>query len=334
MDIEACKGLPAIPLLDLGDGGPLALLKQEKPRAEALLAIGRRRYPAAAVRAGEALSRRWLARADNPYREEIAAVAAAMGTPGAAFLNINYEWGCTTALREMPRFLRVLDWPFDGLGANLVAARFAAPAGPWINLTWPGFVGVVQGVAPGRFAACFNQAPLAPRSGWFPLDWALERAAVWRRRALPPAHLLRLAFDTCADYAAARRLLAETPIALPAIFALCGARPGEGCVIERLTDKAWIREAPSVATNHWQTAPDGGFARGIDSQARAHLMRERLAAGGPEADWDFGWLEAPILNATTRLALVAEPGSGRLAVVGIEREAPATALLTLEGVPA
>ena len=181
-------------------------------------------------------------------------------------------------------------------------------------------------MAPGRFAACFNQAPLLRRSGLFTLDWTLERWAVWRRRALPPAHLLRRAFETCSDYASARRLLAETPIALPAIFVLCGRAPGEGCVIERLPERAWIREAPTVATNHWQSAPGRGFARGQNSETRA----ARMAARDPESVERFAWLQPPILNSTTRLAMVAEPESGRLAVLGIESEAPATAVLRLE----
>lgn len=330
MDMTACEGLPAIPFHDLGPGGPLALLAAEPGRAEALLATGRAIYPAAAVRLAEALSRRWLAATGNPYRDEIEAIGQALGTPGAAFLNVSYEWGCTSSVTEPPgagpRFLRVLDWPFDGLGAELVAARFEAPAGAWINLTWPGFVGVVQGFAPGRFAACFNQAPLPRSSGLFALDWLRERLRVWRGRGLPPAHLLRRAFETCRDYAEAKAMLSDTPIALPAIFVLCGTAPGEGCVIERLCDRAAVREGPSVATNHWQSLPEAGYARGLVSETRAGLMSERLHGAGD----DFAWLTDPILNATTRLALVAEPASGRLAVVGIEAEAPATGLLRLE----
>ena len=335
MDLSRTEGLPAIPLLELGEGGPLALFEAERARAEALLEAGRGQYPGPVISVGERLSWRWLDRSDNPYLAEIQAIDAGLTGPGASFLNTSYEWGCTTAVDDTPRgearFLRVLDWPFDGLGAGLVAARFDSPAGPWINLTWPGFVGVVQAFAPGRFAACFNQAPLTRKSGLFALDWATERLAVWRRRGLPPAHLLRRAFETCPDYESAKTLLSETPIALPAIFVLCGTKPGEGCVIERLADKAYLRTSPTVATNHWQSAPGAGFARGTSSEARLALMSARDPAAGE----DFAWLQPPILNATTRLALVAEPGRSRLAVFGIETEAPATAVLRLEnGQPA
>ena len=331
MDATSTAALPAIPFHDLGRDGPLALLEAERARAEALLALGRGLYPAPALRLGEALSRRWLEASGNPYRAEIAAIGRALPGPGPGFLNVSYEWGCTTSVLDRPgagpRFIRVLDWHFEGIGAQVVAARFEGPAGPWINMTWPGFVGAVQGLAPGRFAACFNQAPLPKSSGLFALDWTRERLKVWRGRGLPPAHLLRRAFETCRDYAEARALLSETPIALPAIFVLAGARPGEGCVIERLAEGGTLRESPTVATNHWRSLPDAGFARGGDSETRAAMMTERLEGAGP----DLAWLTPPILNPTTRLVMIAEPAAGRLLATGFEGEAPVTARLELEG---
>ena len=45
---------------------------------------------------------------------------------------------------------------------------------------------------------------------------------------------------------------------------------------------------------------------------------------------DFAWLTPPILNPTTRVAMLAEAGSGRLRVLGIENEAAATALFSLD----
>ena len=328
---DASASLPAIPVIELGRGGPVALLEATRGRAEALLGTAQKRYPPFAIRFGDRLSRRWLGKAGNPYLGEITEIAHHLGAPGAFFLNVSYEWGCTTAVVPNPsggnRLLRILDWPFDGLGAQVVAARFEAEAGPWINLTWPGFVGVVQAMAPGRFAACFNQAPLRHRTGAFAADWTLERVAVWRKRALPPAHLLRLAFETCPDYAAAKRLLTETPLALPAIFLLSGTQPDEGCVIERLERRAFVLESPHAAANHWQTPGLRGRNRGTESEHRCRLMSGRMATA---AD-DLAWLTAPILNPTTRLALVAEAGSGSLTAVGIENEAPATATLRLEG---
>lgn len=324
--------LPEIPVIDLGATSPGALLEAEPARARALVAGARRRFPAAAVALGDRLSRRWLERTENPYLAEIAAVAEALGEPGAWFLNINYEWACTSGTAPAPddrgnRLRRVLDWRLGGLGATVVAARRQGPAGPWTDLTWPGFVGALQGVAPGRFAAALNQAPLRHRTGLFPVDWAAGRIAVWRRGGLPPLHLLRRVFDEARDYREARALLIETPLALPAIFILSGMRAEEGCVIERLEDQAFVREAPAAAANHWLQAGEPARPRGQASAARHGLMHETQAAEGAT---DLAWLAPPILNPTTRLAMTAEAASGRLVAQGFEPHGPATAVLHLD----
>jgi hypothetical protein len=59
-------------------------------------------------------------------------------------------------------------------------------------------------------------------------------------------------------------------------------------------------------------------ARGTASDRRAALMLELAAGAGP----DFAWLQPPVLNPTTRLALYAEPASGRLVAQGFEAEGP------------
>ena len=331
------EGLAEIAAPDLGHAGPLALLEAEHGRALTLLETGRARFPAVVVALADRLSRRWLEQADNPYLGEIRAVAAALPSAGAYYLNVNLEWGCTTAVAAgedgAPRFLRALDWPFDGLGEHLVAARFEGAAGPWINLTWPGFVGCIQGFAPGRFAASINQAPQRPTTGLFAADWAVQRGRVWRRRALPPAHLLRLAFETAADYDAAKRILMETPLALPAIFTLAGNAPGERCIIERLEDRAYLREGGQEAvsaSNHWQTLALAKWpVRGTSAERNAQLVGK--AVDDPGFPWHrFTWLEAPVLNFATRLAMVAEPANDRLSVLGIEGER-ATNRLSLGG---
>lgn len=348
MPFDAPASLPQIPTIELGDAGPLALLEAEAARAERLLSISAKVYPRPLVRLGDRLSRQWLLRSGNPHLGEIDAIAARLGQPGAYFLNVNYEWACTSGVgpevageeSASARLYRVLDWAFQGLGAEIVAARAEGPAGPWINLTWPGFTGSIQGMAPGRFAACFNQAPLRHHSGLMPLDWAVERGRVWRTAGLPPAHLLRRAFETCPDYAAARTLLAETPLALPALFVLSGLAPTEGCVIERQERAVTIHDGPDAIANAWLTRDWRGRPRGRENAARRDLMRQALdesafaaaEIGGTETGAPagaFAWLRPPVLNPTSRLAMEANATTGRLAAVGIENEEPATQILRL-----
>lgn len=317
--------LPQIPLHRIS--APGELLDLEPARLAALIAAAERHYPRAGIALADRLSRRWLERSANPYLAEIAGVAAALNRPGAHFLNMSYEWACTcslgvTADGRGARLTRVLDWPFDGLGAEIVAARHEGPAGAWINLSWPGFSGCIQGLAPGRFAAAFNQAPLRRRSPSRIVDWACDRYGLWRSRQLPPAHLLRRVFDTAPDFAAAKAMLAETPLALPAIFSLAGTGPEELAVIERLEERAVVHEGPQVAANHWSAAEmPRARSRGTASDQRAATMAREAATAGP----DLAWLKPPVLNPTTRLALYAEPAGGRLVAQGFEAHGPATA---------
>jgi hypothetical protein len=326
--MEPRQSLPEIPVIDLGRAGPMALLEAEPARAERLLEVGRRRYSAAFLRLADDISGRWLARNETPFEAEVAAVAARLGRCGAVFFNASSEWSCSSgvALRADgagTRVLRVLDWPFNGLGREVVAARASAPAGPWINLTWPGFVGCVQGLAPGRFAAALNQGPLARRTPSFVGDWLLERRRVWRQRAMPPTHLLRRVFETARDYGAAKTALSQSPLASPAIFTLGGAE--EGCVIERFDDRARVYDAPVAVANHWLGGLPNARSRGPASKARQALLSRRLESAGD----DFAWLEPPLLNGYTRLAVTAEAATGRLAALGIERQRPATQVLRL-----
>ncbi|MBM3949983.1 MAG: hypothetical protein FJ311_00840 [Rhodospirillales bacterium] len=323
--------LPApIPVFDIGGGGADALAASAPERLALILASAETRYGRIPLRLGDALSRQWLMRANNPYLPEIDTVAARLGRAGAHLLNLSYEWTCTSGVAPDPsgagnRMLRTLDWPLDGLGRALVVARQSGAAGDYLNVTWPGFAGIATAMAPGRFAAALNQAPM-PRytpSCW--LDWAVTRIRLAARGQLPPAHLLRRVFDTCRTYAEARAQLVETPMCLPAIFVLSGAEPDQGCVIERTETGASVRESPACSANHWQGFHRPGRARGADSVKRARTLAEihRRAPDG------FAWLTAPILNRTTRAAVVANARRGTLWVQGFEADGPATAPLTL-----
>jgi hypothetical protein len=275
----------------------------------------------------------------GPYVGEIAAVASALGFPGIWFLNNSYQWCCTALAREVdaaPWLVRTLDWPCDGLGRHVEVARMGDPAGEFFNVTWPGFVGVLTAMAPGRFAAAINQAPLRRRTRhrWLrPVDLAANAVATFARvRHMPPDHLLRLAFETCASFAEARRLLETVPVARPVIFTLAGCAGGECCLIER-TEEGYATHDEAVAANDWRHGDAAWEARvGGDilftatfEQAAANSRARRDAL----ADWrgrfptrSFEWVAAPVLNPYTRVAVEMCARVGALRVVGYERAAP------------
>lgn len=167
-------------------------------------------------------------------------------------------------------------------------------------MTWPGVVGVLTGLAPGRFAAAINQPPLPGGYGRL-LGWPLARAQVARSRALSPTHLLRLAFDACRDF-------------------------GEAVVIEPTADAAF-EPVGAVAANHWANASRAGPVgqpRDGSILERRPVMGE-VVAGPP--DWSLGWVRAPILKGDTRVVMMANPARGRLLGQGWEKTGAVTTVL-------
>jgi hypothetical protein len=318
------EAAPAIPIIEAGADWAVETLTREKPRALALLASASGTMPVSAIRIADAVSRRWLARHDAAMLPELDRIAAIVGRPGGYYLNVSYEWGCSCATGAgpdgAPMLLRVLDWPDHGLGRHVIAVRVASALGGWVSMTWPGYAGVLQGVAPGRFAAALNQAPLDGPTGIYAFDWLASRAQVWRRPHVTASHLLRSVFETAPDYATARLLLRDTPIAAGAIYSLAGVAPGESCVIERRPETAAIIEGPAAAANLWQSPGWRGMARGQDNAARLSAMK----AVAPSLDPEFGWLSRPVLNDRTRLVFVASAASGAFVAQGYEADGPAT----------
>jgi len=308
--------LPVIPLVDLGPAGLDRLARDMPDKVRLLSAAGRSLLSGPMLAFMDRRSRAWLARNETPYRAEIDAIAAIPGVAGAHGLNLSTEWACTSATAD-GRLVRILDWPIHGLGGAIVVARHEHAAGPWYNVTWPGFVGVLTGMAPGRFAIAYNQAPIRWRTGLWPLDWAIERIGVGPRRQLPAIHLIRRAFETCRSFAEAFRLLKETPIAYTGLITLAGAG-GEAAIIERAEDLAFVHEGPGAIPNQWLNPGWRGHPRGIDSPGRLAQCR-LLLPGLSHLTHDFAWLQYPMLNKLGRLAVIADLKTGDLAVMGLEQ---------------
>ena len=322
--------LPKIPVLEVRQTWPVETLDLETERANALLDEATAGYPSAALRVADAISKRWLSRHHNPYLDEIGQIAARLRRPGGYYFNVSYEWGCTTSVGPSPdgasaRLMRVLDWPTSGIGRYVIAAAVDSSAGRWITLTWPGYTGVLQAVAPGRFAAALNQAPMTRYTGLLALDWAIGRARVWRTPHRTPAQLLRYVFETATTYQEARQMLTETPIASPTIYTLSGLRPDDACIIERKEQDGYVIAGPASAANAWQCPNWTGRARGEHNEGRCQMM----AGQAREFDTGFAWLRPPILNDLTRLVFVADAASGRLIAQGYEVNGPATQVLSL-----
>lgn len=336
------QSLPTIPVIDVRDGGLLRHASEGRGRALALRDTAISWFPGFVlplVPLLDGVARRWLTRSQSPYVEEVRAVAAALGFPGIWFLNGSYQWSCTALAREedgAPWLARTLDWPFPGLGRFAELVRMSGPAGEFVNVTWPGYVGALTAMAPGRFGGCINQGPMRRRSHGRALrlyDLAANAVTTLRHaRAIPPDQLLRHVFEQARTYADARTMLETTPVARPVIYTLAGCHPGERCVIERTEDGFNTRSDDHGAANDWlESTPywEGRigaskvFRLSFEEAAQqSRTRREGLALwGGSFARDSFGWIAPPVLNPYTRIAVEMCPARGILRAVGYERPA-------------
>jgi len=339
MTMSAMDRLPRIPVVDLRDGGPVGHAERNAAAARALRDACLAFFPRGLqplIPTLDVISRRWLERSRSPYLPEIARIADALGFSGVWLLNASYQWGCTARASDedgVPWLLRILDWPFHGLGRHLEVARMRGAAADFFSATWPGYVGALTALAPSRFAACVNQAPMRRHTlhRWLRgYDFARNAYAVWRSDDLmPPDQLLRQTFELCADFAAARRMLETTPVSRPVICVLVGCAAGERCVIERTETGFITRENDTSAANDWLPRRPGwegriGTRRFLtdsfaDAANYSRARRESLVNwSGICAAPSFAWVREPVLNPYTRLAVAMCPARGVLRAVGYE----------------
>lgn len=300
-----------IPLLDVRDGGPIAHAAARVAAAEALrdaCLAPMPRWGHVCLAPIDRLAQSWLRKSASRYFEDLKRIAEILGFHGAAALNMSYLFACTTRAfvdrNGAPTILRSLDWPFRGLGRGVEIAWTTGPAGGFYNVTWPGAVGVLTAMAPGRFSAVINQAPMRRRIDGaitYPYDFALNLAkALKDGSGWPPDHLLRYAFETCANFEEAVALLAGEPLARPVLFTLTGTKPHEIALIERTESQSNVLREPVVVANDWQEPRRGWRGRmgPRNNEARRALMRE-----APVSDEPFAWAKPPVLNRTTRLVV-------------------------------
>jgi hypothetical protein len=319
-----------IPLLDVRRGGPIAHAMARSAAAAALRDACLSRAPRwthGALTPIDKIVAGWLRRSSTDYCCELEHIAEILGFPGAMTLNLSYLFACTTSAEPMgdaaPRLRRSLDWPFNGLGRAVEIAWQRGPAGEFYNVTWPGAVGVLTGMAPGRFCAAVNQAPMRRRTSGIiglPYDAALNLAHALRTESgWPPDHLLRLAFERCETFEDAIELLSREPLARPALFTLTGVRPDETAVIERRERSVRVLRGPVAVANDWQTPQDGWAAR--FGYANNELRKSTIRAFAPD-DTPFVWAVKPVLNPTTRLLVeMSAGGDGELLARGYEYSA-------------
>jgi hypothetical protein len=254
------------------------------------------------------------------HREEIASIARMVGRPEPEVLlgNLYYEAfrqliGCTAFACDTPDgpiHARNLDWwTEDRILARLtcVVRVQGAPAGPYELVSWPGFIGALSGLAPGRFAISLNAVISSERPTLAP----------------PVVLLIRHALETCGTFREAVSLLERSPIAADCLLLLTGTKSGEMAVIERTSTRAAVRgpEAGFVAvTNDYRRMDAAGRVNGNHLQetacARFDRATELLREGLPrDPATCLGILGDPALRMSiTVQQMVMHPNTGKLVV--------------------
>ena len=96
------SNLPTIPVVETDRDFPYATLLADEERAHMLIDGATRLAPRTALRLLDRISRRWLAKWNNAHLSEIDKIAIRLGRPGAYYLSVNYEWGCTVGVHASP----------------------------------------------------------------------------------------------------------------------------------------------------------------------------------------------------------------------------------------
>ena len=232
---------------------------------------------------------------------------------------------CTAGAAYYPKLgmvhVRTLDWDLQGMGRHAVIWHcVGATAGEYFSIGWPGYVGVLSGMAPGRFSATINQAfPVSTPT----LEW-------------PPSHLLRYVFENCGSYGDALATLEATPVCFPAFVMLVGVKPGEAAVVELTTKRNVIhrmnrkRQPIAIAndylTGEWRSEFDlsgktlRAHERGEWSEHRRNRMlvelkrRRPSSIGRAMSSIQTDWIE----NECTMQQMAFLPATGELLVIGLE----------------
>lgn len=318
------------PVITLPDSDHAALAAALPQQAHELLQSGDAMLSAPLVALLDAITARWARHRTIPFRDEITRIAAQLGRRGTWFANLNYEWGCSAAVLHdaagKPMLARVLDWPFPRLGELAGIVHCQSSAGAWTNITWPGCVGVLQANAPGRFAASVNQAPRRSfglgRYLGLVAGWLYGRKHWLTTQGVPPLLLLRQVMETAPDYAAALTMLETTPVAAPVIFTLVGTQPDEYAIIQKSLAGTVVRHA-SCVTNCWLDEHLPGDLGANDAPARLRQLTSSMALGD-----QFRWLQPPVLNQDSRLAVEMSPAQGFVRAQGWNGTQPVTAVCT------
>jgi len=221
---------------------------------------------------------------------ETASVATQVGRTLDEVLlgNLYYDtlkcaFGCTAFAVDSPDgpiHARNLDWWADGgiLSRYTLLSRFHQSGEErFVTVGWPGYIGALSGMAPGRFAVTLNSV------------FGLDQPAA----GTPVSFLIREVLEKAGDFDEAVERLSSEELCCDCLLLVTGARQGEIAVIERTPKRHAVRGAEedvAVVTNNYRlldwdaSAAAGSLAlSSCDRYDRANeMLSDRRPANGVE----------------------------------------------------
>lgn len=259
---------------------------------------------------------------DQEYREEVYEIAMfTCGERNALLGNLAYELAqvaglfygaapemCTSGAVYIPKHgmvhMRNMDWDLDGLRNGSIVLNFTgAPAGPFSAVSFPGYVGVISGVARGRFSATVNMAATYP--DFNPLG-------------KPIAMLVREMFETCPDFDTAVDWLSRQTAMSPAYVHIVGPKKGQSTVVEVFCfGRNGVYDHQYAVANH--PLDDIGYTDeewDFDSEERQDQMEAiiRRQPASPESAARSIKKKFPLYSELSHQSMVMVPKAGKLIV--------------------
>jgi len=154
------------------------------------------------------------------------------------------------------------------------------------------------------------------------------------RKTTLASHLLRRVFETAPDYASAVEMLTDSAVSLaaPALFALSGVEPEEGCVIEAFGTERRIHHADDAPggilgiANQWLSPDLKGKARNesitvapaLEPEANNALRRAIVTELQRHDFRGSADLMEPVLNSHTVMVITGNAATGELTVEALD----------------
>jgi hypothetical protein len=227
---------------------------------------------------------------------------------GSGLTDFRRRFGfCTSVAFHQPKLgmvhARNVDWPLPQMKSATVVLDCKSAAGPFQAVSVPGMVGVLSGVAKGRFSITVNSKE--DRSHYVP------NIAGWGATLL-----VRWILEYCSSYDEALRKLSKAYAFVPFYVMLVGLKQGQAVVVEiSRNGKNRVYNQPGNAlglANHYpgELCED----EEMDSQERQDLVEARAArCRAKSLRGCFSVVsEFPVMHAGTVQSMVLHPKSGEV----------------------